>query len=188
MKRLVIAAAILTSALLLGAGDPPAKEVGPLFELSGSYSDVKKPSIEVIGDEARWQQVWKDHKGDKLEMDATDRPVIPYVDFSRCMVVAMFSGTTINGSGWHVISTQDLADHTLIRYDRMGFQSESSGGDTSKFNTTDYGFAVLPRSSLPLVLEENIQTMIDAGPVWKERQRLPALPKPATAPGPKPFR
>lgn len=188
MKRFALAAAVLGSAFLIAAGDPPAKEVGPLVELSGSFSKVQKRRAEVIGDEKRWESVWKEHMGDKLEKTAHGFDVIPYIDFSRCMVVAMFSGTSKNGAGWHVVSSQTRDGNTLIRYDQVGFQTASFSGEDKGVDTSAYGFATLERSSLPLILEENTQGLIGREPIWTERQRLPALPKPATAPGPRPVR
>src|ERR1043165_7474613 len=102
MKLALIALTLFGSGLFIG--EPPAKEVGPLVSIAGSYSAVKKPRVEVIGDEARWQQVWKEHMGDKIEKNALKTGVIPDVDFSRCMVVAMFSGESANGTGWYVVS------------------------------------------------------------------------------------
>ncbi len=38
---------------------------------------------------------------------------------------------------------------------------------------TVYGFFVLPRSPKPVVLEENVQSLLGEPPVWREQARLP---------------
>ncbi len=179
MKRFAIAAAVLSSIFLLAAGDPPAKPVGPLFEIAGSYSGVKEQRVEVIGDAARWGQVWKSHMGYRVEKAADGSEVVPYIDFSRCMIVAMFSGPTMNSTGLHVVSAQERDGHTLIRFDESGFQSMTIEGKDPGPDCTSYGFAVLDRSSLPMIREQNTQSLIGGAPIWTERLRLPALPKAA---------
>lgn len=172
-KLLVVLAVAVVSA---GFAWRPAPTERPLTSIAGSYSAIQKSRTEVIGEPARWEATWKEHMGDKLEKTAHGFDVIPQVDFSRCMVFAAFTGQAKNGAGWEVVEVLTRDGHTVIRYDRIAFQTASFDGKDSGINTTDYGFAILPRSSLPLILEENTQGLIGKPPIWTERQRLPALP------------
>lgn len=175
MKRSIVALSLVGFACLLAASRPGEREGKPIFGISGSYSAVMKPRVEVIASAERFAEVWKEHMGDKIEKTAHHFDVIPDVDFSRCMVVAMFSGKTVNSAGWRVVSTLQRDDHTVIRYDETRFQSMSANGPDRGFESAGYGFAVIDRTTRPIILEENVQTLIDGGPVWKERQRVPAL-------------
>ena len=38
---------------------------------------------------------------------------------------------------------------------------------------TPVGFFVLPRSKLPIVLQEDVQNLKRGDPIWKQRARLP---------------
>ncbi len=176
MRTTYIASSAAILALLAGFGLRPAPVDKPLVSLAGSHSLVAKPRVEVISDATRWEAVWKEHMGEKLEKTAHGFDVIPHVDFSRCMVFAAFAGSSNNGAGYEVVEVLTRDHQTVIRYDRTGFQTASFDGADHGVKTSDYGFAVLTRSALPLTLEENTQSLIGGPPIWTERQKMPALP------------
>lgn len=182
MRSTLLIAAVAPLFLLVGIGLRPTPTEKPLVSLQGSSSAVTRGRVEVITDPNRWEVVWKEHKGRTLERTAHGFDVIPQVDFQRCMVFAAFTGTAKNGAGIEVTEVLTRDGHTVIRYDRIAFQTASFEGEDKGIDTTDYGFAVLSRTTLPIILEENTQSLIGHPPIWTERQRLPSPPPVPEAP------
>lgn len=166
--------AVVCLAALAGFVAHAAPSDKPLFSLAGSHSAVAERRVELITEPARWEAVWTEHAGGKV-YGSGGADMIPRVDFSRCMVLAMFAGSSTNGSGWVVEEVLNRDGHTVIRYNHIRFQTASFDGSDSSVKTTSYGFAVLQRSTLPFILEENTQNLIGGPPIWTERQRLPAI-------------
>ena len=91
---------------------------------------------------------------------------MPEVDFTHCEVVAVFAGDGWNSDGIQAISIVEEPDYRRFRFDHLSYQTE--GPDGGGRRVAAYGFFVLPRTDLPLVLEENVQPLIGEPPVWKE--------------------
>lgn len=173
---LILAAAIGTAAAFNGA-EPRAPEEGhpPLVSWSGSYSAITTARVLLVSDDQAWERLWKEHAGDKIETTGHGLPVWPRVDFQRCMVLAIFSGSETNGCGVHVLSAAEGDGVVRVRIDWCGFQTSAPPGQKDLgVATSGYGMAVLLRAALPMVVEENVQGLKDQPALWKERARLPA--------------
>ncbi|MBM4108366.1 MAG: hypothetical protein FJ255_06065 [Phycisphaerae bacterium] len=134
----------------------------------------------LVSDEAAWEALWKEHAGEGIEKTAHGFAVWPKVDFHRCMVLAVFSGKETNGAGWRVLSAGERDRQTVIRVDWAGFQTSAPPGQRDLgVPTTGYGIGVVPRSALPVVVEENAQGLKDHPARWRELARLAAAPLPA---------
>jgi len=99
------------------------------------------------------------------------------VNFDKCMVVAIFQGKSWNSNGVTCYSVQDQGDTVLFRFDEDTYQTMSAepGGNGGGVNVTAYGIFVLPRTTKPLIIEENVQNVIGQPPNWKERAKFDAL-------------
>lgn len=138
----------------------------------GSDSKVEAGRIELITDAARWEAVWREHRGDRVEKNANGFEIWPQVDFGTQCVLAVFDGKGKNSNGFFPVGIEDLGAHVRLRYDEGGFQTASFNGPDSGIATTSYGFMVFPRPVKTLVLEENVQNLIGGPAEWKERKRM----------------
>lgn len=153
-----------------GAGTKPA-----VWWL-GSDSKVNTGRIELITDETRWEAVWKEHRGDRVEKNANGLEIWPQVDFGTQCVLAVFDGKGKNSNGFFPVGIEELGTHVRLRYDEGGFQTASFNGPDQGVATTSYGFMVFQRPAKVLVLEENVQSLIGGEPVWRERKRIEPSP------------
>jgi hypothetical protein len=64
----------------------------------------------------------------------------------------------------------DEAAQRVVRFDHKSYQTAGPGGGGER--VTPFGFFVMPRTAAPIVLEENVQSLIGKPPEWKERARL----------------
>ena len=99
------------------------------------------------------------------------QPFLPEVDFDRCMVVVVFQGRGRNSNGLNA-TWEALEDQLRVRFDDRSYQTAGPGGGAVE--VTAYGFFVIPRSDTTLVVEENVQNIIGAPPMWRERARFAA--------------
>ncbi len=177
MALLAVTAACLANGGGLAAADDNARQTTrPLVTLTGPDSHVKKPSYHRVTSEAEWIKVWQRHQGAKesKDYDLFYNPLgLPYIDFEKCMVIAVFRGDGWNSAGLKAAAVLEDKDGIVLRFEDKGYQTAGRGPDGGGQRTTTYGFFVLPRSSKTVVLEENVQNYIGHPPVWKERIRLP---------------
>ena len=61
-------------------------------------------------------------------------------------------------------------DARTIRFDDKSYQTEGPNGGGKR--VSPFGFFVLPRTELPIVLQQNVQSLIGEPPQWQERARL----------------
>lgn len=146
----------------------------PVVALTGATSAIDKSGYHRIQDAQVLARLWLQHRG-KPQPDGEygffyNDAGVPEVDFERYEVVAIFGGTTVNSAGFAVESIADEPGRRLLRFDHRHYQTEGpdGGGKTAR----PFAFFVLPRTPLPVVLEENVQNAINSPPVWKERARL----------------
>ena len=97
---------------------------------------------------------------------------VPDVNFENCMVIAIFKGPACNSAGLRAVSVHEDSEALLFRFDDMSYQT---GNWSDK--VTVYAFFVLPRSTRPVVLEEDVQGIINKPPTWQERARFEKLPE-----------
>ena len=160
------------------AQDPagPAAALAPLVTWSGPDSAIKEATFQRITDETTWLRLWEKHTSRAALRDNIGRPLIPKINFERCMVVAIFKGTQVNSNGVVVESIVQEPDRIVFRFDVSGYQTAAGLDDRSgrggAVDCTPFGIFVMPRSSKSLVIEEDVQGLKDHPPQWKERARF----------------
>jgi len=169
MKRLALVPLI---AFLAMAGD---KEEGvlPYVTLAGAHSGIDPVDYRRIMTQDDLTVAWRQHRGMDLAKPYSDfhnEAGVPVVDFSRCMVVAVFAGRTTNAVGVYPVSIVETEDRVLVRFAVRSYQS---GPEADR--VTPFGFFILPRSDKTLVLEQGFYSLGGAPPRWKEQARFPAL-------------
>ncbi|HEX8913269.1 MAG TPA: hypothetical protein VF796_12990 [Humisphaera sp.] len=152
------------------AAPAPAPKGSPLLTLAGTDSGVTRPLFARVESDARWREVWAEHRPG--ERGGGSRP---RVDFGRCVVVALFEGQTANTEPLEVESVTETADAVVVRFDFAGY---ATAANVEPRAVTPYGFVVLPRTDKPIVLERNAGHSKEPGgvprPKWAEAARLPA--------------
>lgn len=149
----------------------------PLAVLSGDNSHVSVLTYRRIASETEWKRVWLKHLG--LQEDTIYRPTME-VDFSRCIVIAILGGRSVNCCGYKIDSVRDHKDAVVVRFDEVSFQT--AGPDGGAQHVTPYAFIVIPKTDKPVVLQENkSQNMSRTPAVWEEAARLNGMPAAATA-------
>jgi len=145
----------------------------------GAHSRLAEKRQYRITTEKEWVDLWLRHVGHKpkgTQYDLWKNPAnVPHVDFGRCMIVAVFQGQSWNSAGVTAESVAEEGDCLRFRCDDDSYQTAGINGDGGGIRVTAYGMFVLPRSTKPLALEENVQGLLGELPVWKERQRFGPL-------------
>ena len=160
----------------------------------GAHSRIAERCQYRITSEKEWVDLWLRHVGYKPEgeqYEVWSNPAdVPRVDFDEYMIVAIFSGRSVNCDGMEAVSVMEETECLRFRFRGMFYQtfkihgeghflSSAANSEAALFDgpvhTTPYAMLVVPRSTKPLVLEENVQSQIGAPPAWKERQRFEGL-------------
>lgn len=106
-------------AAILAAGGtaqvPPSPPVRVLDSTSGQDSLVAEPTVELIRDNTEWQQLWRVHKADPSKMPHLVVEPAPNIDFTKNMVLAVFSGETSQGVTYKVAGVDNAADMVTLR-------------------------------------------------------------------------
>lgn len=159
--------ALFLTALALGpARSEPvgsADEGRPLVALTGSASAVEMPEMALVADRATWRALWDRHAGG----GGTPVALAPDVDFSRCEVLALFAGNSVNVSGMRVVSLNHEGARRVLRYELRSYQTNNT-----RDATTPFAFFVLARSTRPLLVQEDVQRSIVGEPVWETKALL----------------
>ena len=184
MRTLSLLSVCVLSFLGFRTQDPPAAVAAgkqgavqrAAVVLTGKDSAVTKGSFHRVQEPQELARLWLLHRG--IEAPTGEYGFfyndagVPEVDFESYEVLVMFDGETINSAGFVVLSVADEPGRRVVRYDDKGFSTEGPGPDGGAQRTRPFGFFVLPRTKLPLVLEQNVQHERDRPPVWKEQARL----------------
>lgn len=150
--------AMASSHGLCGEGLSPSK---PLVVISGDDSRLTEKSFRRIRSDVEWNQVWLEHLG--LKQDTLYRPKME-VDFTRCEVVAIFGGKTVNCTGYLVDSVAENGEQVEIRLLSSSYQT--AGPDGGADNVTPFAFIVLPRVTKAVTVMENASSYIGEPPKW----------------------
>lgn len=164
---------ITTDAGADGAPGPDGLPGKPYVALSGHDSAITERRCVRVTDAETWAALWKEHRGEKLETNASGWPTTPVIDFERCMVIAVFRGESWNANGEYVESIEEVDRHVRLRFDSHTFQT--SGPDGGGVRVTPFGIWVIARTEKPIVIEENVQGLIGQPPKWKEQWRFAGL-------------
>lgn len=175
MRRTTLAVLSLAAALAAAALAGEPKKSQPCVGIWGAKSAVKERTIQRVTNAEDWTALWLRHAGaDPATHSAYYNAAgVPDVDFTRCMVVAILQGERVNSAGVRIESIEEDDERVLVRFDDRSYQT--AGPDGGAQRCTAYGFFVVPRSTKPLVVEEDVQSMIGKAPSWKERARFPAM-------------
>lgn len=163
MESLLLSVVCLIASQVGSAAD----ESKPIAVLSGANSKVSKQSYERITTDTAMQEAWARHLG--TSPGDAYRPQFE-IDFSRCLVVAVFVGDRINTRGVRIDSVRQRGNALVVRFENVGYQTFNKKIKTPP--DRPFAFVVVPKTELEIVLEENTQSYIDEPPVWKEAARL----------------
>ncbi len=153
--------------------DEAAGQSRPLIVLAGADSKVEKAAYYRVSSEEAWQRIWLSHLGKTEEDRFREQMPIVQIDFKKCMVIAIFKGAASNSRGLDIISIDEQDDTVSLRFDDMSYQT-AGGLDGGRVPVTPYAFVVIPNSAKLVLIEENIQSLKEKPPVWKERAMLKA--------------
>ena len=144
--------------------------VSPCVALTGAHSHVSERGYHRVTAVADWITLWQKHKGQKdgeqydLYFDPLELPVI---DFNQYMVIVIFQGKGSNSAGLNAVSVVEEQERIVLRFDDKTYQTAGPGGGGKE--VTVYGFFIIPRSSKPVTLEEQVQGLKGKPDEWKER-------------------
>jgi hypothetical protein len=163
----VLLGCVLSAATSPAAGrvvptDDKEKLVQPLFSLGGRESKNAKAGYHRIESPEAWKALWLRHN------TGTEKPdTVPIttpqaeVDFSHCMVVAVFQGEGDNCDGFKVHSVLETDEQMTVRIQGLYF---ATGPEVQK--TQAWGIFVLPRSAKPLLIELDTRSDKIDPPKW----------------------
>ncbi len=145
------------------------REIAPYVSWSGAHSRIREPGYFRVTAPQEWTELWQRHAG----QDAA----VPQVRFETCMVVAVFLGQTFDNHGVVAVSIREGTEQLTFRFGDEPYSTGlSPGSDKAPEPATPYGLFVIPRSSKPLVLEQDVRHRKSRGvSVWKERARFDKL-------------
>jgi len=157
----------------------PQQEIGlipPAVVISGADSKILEREYHRVVTLQDWAVLWQRHKG--LEYSGEydlfyDHAGLPLVDFERFMVLGIFQGKSVNSAGLQAISLAYQSGRIVFKFDDKAFQSGGPEADAAV--PSPYGLFVIPKSDLPLVLEEDVRRLISGTPEWKECKTFPQL-------------
>jgi hypothetical protein len=175
--KLVGAVAMATVAFVTLAfvQDPqPKRQAGPLVTFAGDGSKIAARRFVKVTSKDQWAALWLEHTGQAAAVGEYqwfyNPGKVPEVDFEQCMVLGVFQGGRWNSAGIEVEEILADGKRTVVRFDDRSFQTE--GPDGGGVQGRPFGLFVLPRDTKPIVLEENVQSLIGAPPEWQHRATL----------------
>lgn len=149
----------------------------PYVVLSGAHSHITNAAYHRVTSRQDWTELWLEHVGDRPSPQYSqyyNRAGVPDVDFSTCMVIAVFMGSGWNNAGLTVLSTRKRNGEMVIGFDTKHYQSRETGDEV-----TPYGFFIIPLTEQAVQLQINKQSYrsrIEKGaPVWEDSHRFEAL-------------
>lgn len=176
--RMALGLAFATAALtgLLALADRKAGEprIRPFVTWSGPDSAVQEPFFARAKNEEEWTKIWEKHQGTPARRNNIQQPFIPQIDFDQCTLVAIFQGAGYNSNGVIVSEIIEEPDRIVFRYDESTYQVAFGLNDKPQElpKVHAYGLFVLPKTSKPIVLQENRQNLKDEPAKWTERAKL----------------
>ncbi len=131
--RHIIALVTLDVCFVLGSrclsADEKRGDSQPYLTLTGTDSRIKEPGCSLIRTEADWIKTWQRHKTAKEspDYDVFYNPLaLPVVDFERCMVIAVFQGSTTNNAGLKAVSFLEGKERVVLRFENKRYQTMES--------------------------------------------------------------
>ena len=176
-RRLASLIAALGLGALVGAGSQPQADAdptpGPVVQWAGPHSAIERREFHLVTDRKAFAELWARHRGDRLETNLRDWPVVPSVDFDHAMVVAFFRGPSRVDDGEYVREVIRRGDELVIRFDALTFQTDIGlGGKAPDYACAPYGIWVVDRHHGAVVIQEDQRHLIQAPPEWVEVHRF----------------
>ena len=140
---------------------PKKGEFGVLRKWTGADSEIVEARCEVLSDKEAWSALWMEHTINPMD-DPIDPPKLPDVDFDKELVVAVFGGQGFNSKGYFVEEILNARSGWVIRVDETTYQTVN-GAD----NVSPYGIWVVPKDGGSIVVEENVRSLKNKGPLWR---------------------
>jgi hypothetical protein len=158
-------------------------EARPFLIWTGSNSKVMERGCFRITTREEWTDLWLRHTGQSApalyrsgQFNHWAVPDgVPQVDFTRCVVVAVFQGPKSDSAGFDIAGVVDQGEATMLRLVERWSQSAASSEPTPPVPISVFGLFVLPRSNRPLVVEESVQHHLGKPLIWKEHVRFAPL-------------
>jgi hypothetical protein len=143
---------LFLATLCVFAGNSSAAEdvTKPLIFLSGADSKVTKESYDRITTADEWEKTWIQHLG--TSKDDYYRPLME-IDFSRCMVIAIFRGKQIQVRQVEVNSISEQKGSLIVRFTELQYSIGAIGKMPEPEYKNPYAFIVLPKNDKELILE-----------------------------------
>ncbi len=175
-SRRVMVGSLVVLPLVLFAAAPREAEAPPeperaLVQWAGAAS--KHPAgFALVLDQAAWRALWSAHTGSPASHSPPGRHAAPIIDFTRCMVVAWFTGPTTNTDGVLLETVAVGKDLVRLRVEHSTFQTAGQDGRGGAVDTTPFGIWVIPRSDAPIVVEEARRSLKRDPVTWVEVHRF----------------
>lgn len=179
----LFAAAIFTAPAAAQIGEIlppyPMPLTPPCLCLYGPDSAINQRRFERIRDEQAWVTLWAEHAGPTSPAPA----LAPKVDFARYEVIAFFRGDSQNRNGEIAEDVEITKDLVRIRFDSASYQTaviadpRQPAPQSAAAPCRPYGLWVIPRTSKPIAIEENLQGVKGFPPVWRAQHQFSALPE-----------
>ena len=148
-----------------GQADAVGGGLRPMVSIYGPQCAIGTARYERLRTQEQLSEAWGRHLG-----KARSHREPPLVDFAACEVIAVFAGEGWNSDGIQVVEMLEDAVVRRVRFDHYGYQTEGPGGGGVRVSA--FGWFVVPKTELVVVLEQNVQNLIGEPPVWKKRARL----------------
>lgn len=165
-------------AFMVGAGAAPAGREGkatkPYVQWRGAASARTEGGFVRVTTQEQWTALWGEHSG-RAPQAAGNPPPAPEVDFDQCLVIAYFRANAARTTGERAKEIEDQDQRVVLRFESVRYQVMRAQDAPPERTGTSYGIWVIPRTAKPIVIEENVQSIIGQPPIWKERQVFPAI-------------
>lgn len=153
----------------------PGMTVQPLVTFGGSQCAITEPAMHRVRTQAELRALWDRHRGTEDPVAAVrwaeDGLECPCIDFERCEVIVVFRKQDAGG-GVHAAEVLDDAAVRRLRLAKDGAQTASLDGRRRVRRYTEFGYLVLPRRDVPVVIEVDGCNLIGGAPAWEEVARL----------------
>lgn len=132
----------------------------PQFEtavICGQKSSITERQYHLIDNQAKLSEVWRLHSTEPA----------PTLNERTSMSLLIFSGRSVNSLGVKISSVEEQADSIRVRYTQHHFGSFRGGVECQP-----WAMVILPRTTKPILVEENVQANKWDPDLWEPRQTL----------------
>jgi hypothetical protein len=144
------------------------KESPVLAASTGNDGRLETPRYERIRRSREMNTLWIDLLGDEADRKPELYRRKPAPDFGKEELICIVQGNRQNCNGLYVREVDENDERIRIRYDQMSYQTVNRVDEARPFL-----LLTVRQSKKPIVVEENVQSLIHGPPKWKERARLP---------------